>query len=72
MMVFIIGVFFQWFLRNAIAQLAPPMSKKTRDKFRGDNWRVLGGTLGGVADLGVGVNTLGGFCTFSNAWRTLV
>jgi hypothetical protein len=65
---FIIGVFVvQWFSSNAIAQLAPPMSKNSRERFRGDNWRVLVGTLGGAADLGAGVTTLGGCCAFSNA-----
>jgi hypothetical protein len=69
---FIIGVFVQWCLPNAIAQLAPPMSKKSWDRFRGDYWRVLVGTLGGVAALVTGVTPLGGCCTFSNAWWTFV
>jgi hypothetical protein len=64
---FIIGLFFQWLLPNAIAQLAPPMSKKSQERFCGDNWCVLVGTLGGAACLGVGVTTLGGCCTFYNA-----
>jgi hypothetical protein len=33
----IIGVFDQWFSPKAIAQLAPPMSKKSWDKFRGES-----------------------------------
>jgi hypothetical protein len=68
----IIGVFVQCFSPNAIAQLAPPMSKTSRERFRGDNWRVLVDTLGGAADLVTGVTTLRGCCTFSNAWWELV
>jgi hypothetical protein len=55
---FIIGVCVQWFSPNAIAQLAPPMSKKSRERFRGDNWCVLVGTLGGAADPGTGATTI--------------
>jgi hypothetical protein len=66
------GLFLKLFSPNAIAQLAPPMSKKSQERFRGDKWRVLGGTLGGAADLGAGVTTLGGFCKFYNALLTLI
>jgi hypothetical protein len=69
---YIIGVFVQWFSPNAIAQLAPPMSKKSQEGFRGDNWCVIVGALGGAADLGAGMTTLGGCCTFYNTWLTLV
>jgi hypothetical protein len=57
---FIIWVFVQWFSPRAIAQLAPPMAKKSCDKFRGEIWRAPVGTLGGAAFLVAGVTTLGG------------
>jgi hypothetical protein len=57
---FIIGVFVQWFLPKAIAQLVPPMSKKSWDRFRCETWRAPVGTLEGAAFLVAGVTTLGG------------
>jgi hypothetical protein len=57
---FIIWVFFQWFSQKKIAQLAPPMSKKSCDKFHGESWRAPVGTLGGAAFRVARVTTLGG------------
>jgi hypothetical protein len=57
---FIIGVFVQWLLPKAIAQLAPPMSKKYWDTFRGESWRSPVGTLRGAAFFVAGVTTLEG------------
>jgi hypothetical protein len=56
---FIIWVFVEWFLPKAIAEVAPPMSKKSCDKFWGESWRAPVGTLGGAAFLVAGVTTLG-------------
>jgi hypothetical protein len=57
---FIIGVFVQCFLPKAIAQLAPPMSKKSWDVFCGESWCAPVGTFGCDAFLVAGVTTLGG------------
>jgi hypothetical protein len=60
MMEYIIWVFVQCFLPRAIAQLAPPMAKKSCGKFYGASWRAPGGTVGVDAFLVDGVTTLGG------------
>jgi hypothetical protein len=55
------GIFVQWFSPISIAQLAPPMSKKSWDRFCEETWRAPVGTLGADAFLVAGVTTLGGF-----------
>jgi hypothetical protein len=69
---FIIWVFAQWFSSKAIAQLAPPMSKKYCDQFRGESWRAPVGTLGGAAFRVAGVTTLGGYGALWDAELTWI
>jgi hypothetical protein len=65
---FIIGVFVQCFSPNAHAQFAAPKSRKSRERFRGDNCCALAFTLGGDTRIVAGVTTLGGGCVSADKW----